>query len=322
MTRTDSRRSAFTLIELLVVIAIMGVLIALLLPAVQAAREAARRIQCTNNLKQLGLALHSYHSTHETLPPGRIRSRVGGLGLVYSAFAQILPQIEQGPIFNAINFNLNADRGIGGPQNDTARRSRVAIYLCPSDTSSPSDLPDQAPINYQLNVGTLHPVANNNGLFYENSRVRFADVRDGSSTTAAMSELSRGEGFRTNRVIEVANQPLVSYETTCTPNGPAAARARGNRWIYAAPNHTMYSHHRVPNDLNPDCRTGNPFGDRTNAEWDLLALDGAARSLHNGGVNVLFGDGSVRFVKDTVSVNVWRALGTRSAGEVLSADSL
>jgi prepilin-type processing-associated H-X9-DG protein len=83
----------------------------------------------------------------------------------------------------------------------------------------------------------------------------------------------------------------------------------------------MYSHHRVPNDFNPDCRTGNPFGDRTNAEWDLLGLDCAARSFHNGGVNVLFGDGSVRFVKDTVDVQVWRALGTRNGREVVSADA-
>jgi prepilin-type processing-associated H-X9-DG protein len=83
----------------------------------------------------------------------------------------------------------------------------------------------------------------------------------------------------------------------------------------------MYSHHRVPNDFNPDCRTGNPFGDATNAEWDLLALDGAARSFHPGGVNVLYGDGHVAFVKDSIAVSVWRALGTRNGGELLSADA-
>jgi prepilin-type N-terminal cleavage/methylation domain-containing protein/prepilin-type processing-associated H-X9-DG protein len=316
------RRVGFTLIELLVVIAILGVLIALLLPAVQAAREAARRTQCVHHLKQLGIALHSYHDQHETLPPGRIRSRRDRLGLVYSVFAQMLPQIEQGAVFNAINFQLNADRGIGLLENDTARRTRITVFLCPSDLSStPSDEAAQAPINYQMNVGTKHPVANNDGVFFENSRVRFADFGDGTSQTAAVGELSRGTGFRTNWVIEITSQLLVSYAATCLPNGPAVPRARGNRWIYAAPNHTMYSHHRVPNDFNPDCRTGNPFGDATNAEWDLLALDGAARSFHPGGVNVLYGDGHVAFVKDSIAVSVWRALGTRNGGELLSADA-
>jgi prepilin-type processing-associated H-X9-DG protein len=90
--------------------------------------------------------------------------------------------------------------------------------------------------------------------------------------------------------------------------------------MYGAPNHTMYSHHRTPNDLNPDCRGGIPFGDRTNAEWDRVSLDSAARSMHPGGVQVLFCDGSVRFVKDTISVQVWRPLGTRAGGEIVSGD--
>ncbi|RUL89311.1 DUF1559 domain-containing protein [Tautonia sociabilis] len=315
------RRRGFTLIELLVVIAIIGVLIALLLPAVQSAREAARRTGCVNNLKQLGLAMHNYHDLHQTLPPGRVRSRVEGLGLVYSAFAQVLPQLDQGPLFDSINFNLNADRGIGLLENDTARRTRVATFLCPSDTTSDFDEEAQAPINYQMNAGTRHSVRDNSGLLFENSRVRFADIRDGTSQTALLSELSRGQGFRTNWVIELTDVPLVSYEQTCAPLHPGVPRARGNRWIYGAPNHTMYSHHRVPNDLLPDCRTGSPFGDRTNAIWDLLALDGAARSFHPGGVHVLFADGSVRFIKDSISVQIWRPLGTRNGGEIVSADS-
>ena len=152
-------RAGFTLIELLVVISIIGVLASLLLPAVQSSREAARRSQCLNNLKQLGLAISNYESLHATLPPGRVRSRVDGLGLVFSAFAQILPQLDQKPVYDSINFNLNADRGIGGPENDTARRTRFAAFLCPSDTTSDADKPDQAPTNYQMNAGTLHAVA-------------------------------------------------------------------------------------------------------------------------------------------------------------------
>jgi prepilin-type processing-associated H-X9-DG protein len=165
-------------------------------------------------------------------------------------------------------------------------------------------------------------VANNNGLLFENSAVRLAHITDGTSQTALLSELSRSSMVRANDVIEVPGRLIVSYEATCRPAGPAVPSARGNRWIYGAPNHTMYSHHRVPNDLLPDCRGGVPFGDRTNAEWDRLSLDTAARSLHPGGVNVLLCDGSVRFAKDTISIEIWRPLGTRSGGEVIGSDGL
>jgi prepilin-type processing-associated H-X9-DG protein len=318
---TANQRS-FTLIDLLVVIAIIGVLIALLLPAVQSTREAARRVQCTNNLKQLGLALHNHHDLHGNFPPGRVRSRVDGVGLVFSAFARILPQLDQAAVYNSINFTLNADRGaLGGPQNATARATRIALFLCPTDTASDADKPDQAPNNYQMNVGTLHPVAENNGILFENSRVRIADIADGTSQTALLSELARSPNLKANDTIEVPGRAIVSYETTCTPNGPAKPSARGNRWIYGAPNHTMYSHHRVPNDPLPDCRGGVPFGDATNAEWDRLSIDSAARSLHPGGINILFSDGSVRFVADTISIRIWRPLGARAGGEIVSGDA-
>jgi prepilin-type N-terminal cleavage/methylation domain-containing protein/prepilin-type processing-associated H-X9-DG protein len=314
-------RRGFTLIELLVVIAILAVLIALLLPAVQAAREAARRIQCVNNFKQIALAMHSYHDQHNAFPPGRVRSRVNGLGLVYSCFAMALPQLEQRPIHDAINFNLNADRGVGGPENDTARRMRIGTFLCPSDTSSLFDTPEQSPTNYQMSVGARHSARDNNGMLFENSRIGFSDVLDGSSQTAIVSELARASSLLTNHVIEITNQQILSYEASCRPNGPAVARARGNRWIYGAPNHTMYSHHRPPNHPDPDCRGGNPFGDATNTAWDLLSMDTAARSLHPGGVNVALADGSVRFFKNSINLNVWRAIGTRDGGEVVSADA-
>ncbi len=314
-------RRGFTLIELLVVIAIIAVLISLLLPAVQAAREAARRTQCVNNFKQIALAMHTYAEAHNVFPPGRVRSRVPGLGQVYSCFAQVLPQLGQTPCYNAINFSLNADRGIGGPENDTARRIRISEFLCPTDTSSLFDTPEQSQTNYQMNVGTKHSVINSDGILYENSRVNFAGISDGSSQTALLSELARSAILKTNYVIETTGQQIVSYEVTCRPNGPAVARARGNRWIYGAPNHTMYSHHRPPNHLDPDCRGGNPFGDASNTAWDLLSLDTSARSLHPGGVNVAMGDGSVRFAKDTTNHTVWRALGSRNGGEVVSSDS-
>lgn len=316
------KRHGFTLIELLVVIAIIGVLIALLLPAVQQAREASRRIHCTNNFKQITLAMHHYESTHGVFPPGRVRSRVNGLGLVYGCFAQVLPQLEQRAVHDAINFQLNADRGIGGVENDTARRMRISQFLCPSDTSSIFDAPEQSPTNYQMSVGSRHSVIDNNGMLYENSRVTFAQVTDGTSQTALLSELARSSALVTNNVIDVPAQAILSYEATCRPNGPAVPRARGNRWIYGAPNHTMYSHHRAPNDPQADCRGGNPFGDATNAAWDLLSLDTSARSLHTSGVNIALADGSVRFVKNSIAVLVWQALGTRAGGEVISSDAL
>lgn len=319
--RLSAPMAGFTLIELLVVIAIIAVLIALLLPAVQSAREAARRIQCVNHMKQIALAMHNYHSTHNLFPPGRVRSRVNGLGQVYSCFAQILPEIEQRAVHDAINFDLNADRGIGGPENDTARRMRIATLLCPSDTSSVFDAPEQSPVNYQMNVGTKHSVIDNNGVLFENSRITFADIQDGSSQTALISEVVRSSAISLNWIIETANQRIVSYDATCRPNGPAVPRARGNRWIYGAPNHTMYSHHRPPNHPDPDCRGGNPFGDSNNTLWDLLSLDTAARSLHPGGVNVAMADGSVRFARNSVAISVWQFLGTRAGAEVVSADS-
>jgi prepilin-type N-terminal cleavage/methylation domain-containing protein/prepilin-type processing-associated H-X9-DG protein len=318
--RSHTGQRAFTLIELLVVIAIIGVLIALLLPSVQSAREAARRTQCTNHLKQLGLAFHGYHGVHDVFPSGRVRSRVDRLGLVHSAFSQVLAQLEQPQLFAAINFSLNADRGVGGPENDTVRRTRLAVFLCPTDTSSDADKPDQAPTNYQMNTGTRYLVRDNDGVLYENSRVRIGDIRDGTSQTAMLSELARSSLVRANDVVELPSITITDYARDCLQNGVAVPSARGNRWMYGAPNHTMYSHHRTPNDLNPDCRGGIPFGDRTNAEWDRVSLDSAARSMHPGGVQVLFCDGSVRFVKDTISVQVWRPLGTRAGGEIVSGD--
>ena len=179
-------RRGFTLIELLVVIAIIGVLAGLLLPAVQAAREAARRAQCASNLKQIGLAMHNYNSAIGVFPPGRVRSQVDHNGRCYAAYAYLLPYLEQTSLYNATNFNLNPDNapnssvaGENGlqPENTTALYTNLNVLLCPSDPFVPrSD--NKALVNYPLNTGTTFAVSPRNpdnipvnGVFFENSAV-------------------------------------------------------------------------------------------------------------------------------------------------------
>src|SRR4051812_22654799 len=203
--RTSRGRRAFTLIELLVVIAIIAVLIALLLPAVQAAREAARRSSCVNNLKQIGLALHNYHSVHETFPPGRINTYVAGNGHCWGAYSRMLPQLEMQAIFNAINFGINPDPDYtttSAAANRTGALTVSNTMLCPSD-AGPSLVPvgggNYAVHSYLLNVGSGYAVVQSpttgaiapNGVLYENSAVGMAAMLDGTSSTVAISETIR-----------------------------------------------------------------------------------------------------------------------------------
>src|SRR3954470_22035860 len=182
------RRRGFTLIELLVVIAIIAVLIALLLPAVQAAREAARRASCVNNLKQMGLALHHYESTHAVFPPGRINTYVAGNGHCWGAYSQMLPQFEMQALFNAMNFSMNPDpdyTSTSAVVNQTAAVTVVNALICPSD-GGPTLVTvgggAYAVHSYLLNVGSGYSVVQNppapltapNGVLFENSAVTFA----------------------------------------------------------------------------------------------------------------------------------------------------
>jgi prepilin-type N-terminal cleavage/methylation domain-containing protein/prepilin-type processing-associated H-X9-DG protein len=375
----------FTLIELLVVIAIIAVLIALLLPAVQAAREAARRAQCTNNLKQLGLAIHNYHSATNAIPPSGTRNGdwtpTGGTLFQpgppnsfiqnYSMKTHLLPYIEQQQVFNSFNFQHNPGpmgagqaflpnpwQNIGGWINSTAYLVRINMFLCPSDMN-PGNL-NVANTNYPNNYGTHRGFAQinwaPNGPFYQfswDSLIRdvisFNDITDGLNSSAIFSEWVKGTGNINSdglgMVYGGAGQPIVcdvSLRGTMTPFGPASAdwalhqlcqqnRARffafkGEYWHLADPGRGgFYSHTTLPNTKACFCSESAeraalpalplPY------EIDPQTLIGAS-SNHPGGVNVLFMDGSVRFIKNSISYPMWLAIGTINQDEVVSADAL
>lgn len=311
-------RFGFTLIELLVVIAIISVLIALLLPAVQAAREAARRAQCSNNLKQIGLACHNYHESRGALPGANMV--FGGTGL--SALAMLLPAMEQTSVYNSINFGFSH----GSPENSTARSTAIASLICPSDQSNP--LPSLGgQTNYMADMGSgivwQEAVDGNaglpkpNGLFHGNTSKRFAEVTDGLSNTGMFSEriLADGNNAVVSKVADVFFSPLAP---TTVDEAYAMCRAvdindlrnqfplfMGAPWL---------SGQHIFQHINP------PNG-RSCGFFVTNRAVMPPSSFHPGGVQLLLADGSVRFIKDSVNLATWRALGTISGGEVISSDS-
>ena len=320
----------FTLIELLVVITVIGILIALLLPAVQAAREAARRAQCTNNLKQIGLALANYQSALRVYPFG-----VGGGGPPSSGFnrwsaqSQLLPYLEQAALFNALNFvgtpwlNLNP---VFGPMNQTAITTKIAGFLCPTDVDRIDDPLNTAHNNYRACAGSLpynlkndspDLTGRNNGGFWYQSAVSPGQVTDGLSMTAFFSERCLGNTAVTD--------PLSDYYLTnetvdeCRLAGPANSPRltdpyewSGDRWADGNSLYTRYNHALPPG--YPSCLLGG------SQDYDSQTVV-TATSRHPGGVNLMTGDGSVRFVKASVSAGVWTALGTIAGGEVIDASA-
>jgi prepilin-type N-terminal cleavage/methylation domain-containing protein/prepilin-type processing-associated H-X9-DG protein len=347
--QSRGNRPGFTLIELLVVIAIIAVLISLLLPAVQAAREAARRIQCTNNLKQVGLAVHNYADAVGTLPLGCavFFDRAGtpffnGWGIT----ARILPYMEGLNVFNASNLSLANE----APQNDTAMRFGVATYFCPSDGRNQEIFVDDGQprnnTNYAFNRGDwyvwggLVSPLKPRSPFRANACVRIAGVTDGLSNTIFASEVKTHTPYLLNcgglTFAPVSAQPIpgpndgpatIAQYTSC---GGSLAELRADsghaEWEDGNTSQAGFTTAWPPNTVTPG-----QFGVVAVPDTDLIAIreeNGGptfaavtARSFHPGGVNVLLGDGSVRFVKSTISGSIWRALGTVDGGEVISADS-
>lgn len=327
------KRRGFTLIELLVVIAIIAVLISLLLPAVQAAREAARRIQCTNNLKQIGLALHNYHGAIGCFPigytiydkPWPVDPTVPGGHAKWGMLAMITPFMEQSIVHNTLNFSYPL---IGGPaqnyavfgQNLTALSTRVESFLCPSDGLKQVVAP-LSPSNYVACAGSgvdvpVNGLRNVNGSFFVNSSVSIATMSDGTSQTAMVSESLVGPGGAYNiPVTEMRGNPLRYIRHVTGVLSDSECRAATNvhpqkrsSWGDGDANAMTYAHWYGPNPNEPSCN-------RHSVGWS------EASSEHPGGVNVLFGDGRVQFVKDTINIETWRALATIRAGEVISSDA-
>jgi prepilin-type N-terminal cleavage/methylation domain-containing protein/prepilin-type processing-associated H-X9-DG protein len=301
--RKDHRRG-FTLIELLVVIAIIGLLVALLLPAVQAAREAARRGQCVNNLKQLGLALQTYESASRVFPSGYISgfdASGNDTGPGWGWATLLLPQIEQKPLYDSINFNL----AIEDNANATSRLTRLAVHLCPSDnepvswwavTRDATGTPLQnvcqvAGGNYVGVYGTSDPGIDGDGIFYRDSNTSIANITDGTAQTLALGERARALGVATwvGSVTGTALFPLeddgIGYPRVESAPGMILGHAGGN--------------------ITP----GSPQGE-VNQFY----------SRHPGGLNFGFADGHVLFLKTTMNYRTFRALATRAGGEVISGD--
>jgi prepilin-type N-terminal cleavage/methylation domain-containing protein/prepilin-type processing-associated H-X9-DG protein len=335
------RKNAFTLIELLVVIAIIAILIGLLLPAVQKVREAAARIKCMNNLKQLGLALHNYHSANQNFPPGR-----AAYPLVVSAQGRILAYIEQDNIGRSVDVNMvplyNSNPASFPliPGNYLASVTPVKLFVCPSDPMSgqnPTAFATQpngtvsatdryAGTNYVTCIGSGDGSADNTGTWWGQYKtsdglfgqtpISIAGVADGLSNTVAMSESTMGVGGpdltaaaptdAARQVLTLPGSTVTSDANCASGSGGVWSNMRGAKWINGHYADANYNHHLMPNDSRWDCSNGshNPG-------------QAAARSYHSGGVNVLLGDGSVRFIRNNIDAYTWRGLATRTGGEVL-----
>ena len=340
-----SSRRGFTLIELLVVIAIIAVLVALLLPAVQQAREAARRAQCKNNLRQLGLALHNYESAHSTFPPNMTP---GGTTYKYSAgnwgmLAHLSPLMDQTGLAELMNLESPTYCLVGSayeichPNNKIAAGMIVASFLCPSDmgrsVGGGYGVTAFGPANYVANQGSgLKVTAAGNahgspydadGVMYADSRVRLGDITDGASNTAAISETLLGDGATSaagatppapaRRVYGYLNTYPSSMSDAACASPPAwnLDQRRGFLWFSGEMRNTAYNHYYKPNDSRWDCITNAAAMGYTAIGWK------AARSEHVVGVHVLLCDGAVKFVSDNVDGATWQGLGTRSGNETL-----
>ena len=322
----NRHRTAFTLIELLVVIAIIAILIALLLPAVQQAREAARRVQCKNNLKQFGLALHNYVDVHSAFPPACVLL-LNQVSDSYSAQARLLPYLDQANLQSLIDFSKSYS------QQPQVSQTRVAMFLCPTevnDRSNTSAALTYYPVNYAMNFGTWFAWSPANGstgdgAFGVNSKFRPGNYTDGMSNTIAMAEVKAyqpilregGNPSTLNAAPPTAPADVLAYSGTYDPT------LAHSQWVSGMLTHTGMTTTFPPNTPVTYMNGSTPVDvDLISSRLGLSATLPTygvitARSYHTGIVQVLLMDGSARAVSNNIDRTVWRSIGTRAAGEVV-----
>ncbi|MEN6457831.1 MAG: DUF1559 domain-containing protein [Thermoguttaceae bacterium] len=337
------KRAAFTLVELLVVITIIGILVSLILPAVQAAREAARKTQCGNNLKQLSLAMLNYEQQNNVLPMS---------SNWFTPQVFLLPHIEQQALYDLLDVSVQvSDRE---PMRSAAA-TVVSTFICPSDaepvvhtyTSSAggsgvktfSGSLVAAGINYAINGSSGAGTSTTNidvfvvdptkgipdGICYKNAKLRTRDIKDGLSNTIAFSESLRGDGSTLSTTPSIGDMQIyaasvsniMTVAANCDNNSPTAAINAATSWRrMAMTNWFMISQEAGP-ILKARFTPNSPVPDLNQARnWV-----NAARSRHPGGVNCGFCDGSVAFISDPIDATTWHALWTRAGGEITSGDS-
>ena len=337
--RDDPASKAYTLVEVLVVISAISLLAGLLIPAVQSARESARRLQCANGLRQLGLALHNYLASQNVfpgvdLPDAPAGPRPSVSTHYFSPLARMLSQLDQGPLHNATNFSLPAVQGV--VLNQTVMKTSLGFLLCPSDTQP--GVAGYGRDNYRFNLGPTgvwapgsSPPLSEAGPFTVHVVYSPANFTDGLSSTVGASERLQGDWtrgqfklggdyllFRTLEWSEYFNSPdqTLQFCSSLSLSLPQESRG-GESWFLSGFHFTCYNHCATPNLKVTDCALTDHASTRTLRE--RISQQGVfkASSYHPGGVNALLMDGSGRFFSDSINLRVWRALATRSGGEVV-----